>query len=1446
MTSPFEDQGIEKAMIPLSFAQQRLWFINQMEGSNSTYNVGIIFRLTGGLDHEALSNALNDLVGRHEALRTVFGEHEGVPYQRILPTAEAVVHLDVRHVPQSALMEAVETACHYCFDLSAELLLRGWLLAVGPDEHVLVLLMHHIVTDGWSTGPLTRDLAAAYAARIRGNAPDWDDLPVQYADYATWQRELLGSDDDPTSVMQRQLRYWQEALKDLPEELTLPTDRPRPAVSSYQGGMVRLDLSPATRRALVALAHESRATLFMVLQAGLAALLTRMGAGADIPLGVPVAGRSDPALYDLVGFFVNTLVLRADTSGSPTFRELLGRLRQANLGASENQDLPFERLVEVMNPARSRARNPLFQVMLSLEQDAGSGFELPGLDISRVDITWDRAMFDLTINVSEEGEDAGLAGSLIYATDIFDRHTAESLAARFARLLEAGAAHPDQKISEIDILTAEESRQLLDGWNKTARAIPDVTVPELFEQQVSRTPDAIAVQADDLTLSYAELNERSNRLAHYLISKGISPEDVIAIAVPRSAALIVTILAVLKSGAAYLPIDLGYPDERIGLMIADAAPVYLLYTGPELPNPGHRTSALRIDSDELAQELAELPQQNLSDLTRHASLSPGNAAYVIYTSGSTGDAKGVVVGHRNLVNYLAWSADAFPAVRGSTILHSSISFDFTITALLSPLAAGGLVRVADLDASAGEDAGQGAVDPSTFLKITPSHLDLIANSSAQWSPTQQLLFCGEPLTSGVLAKWQGINPDIEVLNGYGPTEATIECTWHEVTPSAPQSSAQVPIGRPIWNTKVFVLDDLLRPVPVGVVGELYVAGAGLARGYLGRPGLTAERFVACPYSAGGARMYRTGDLAFWRADGQLVCVGRADEQVKIRGYRIELGEIEAVLARHPGVRQAAVSVRDDRRGGQLLAAYIVLADGEEVAAAELRAHVAAALPNYMIPAAFVELDRLPVTPNGKLDREALPAPDFVAAAATDALPRTPLEELLCQLFAEVLGLPRVGIHASFFDLGGHSLLAARLAFRLRKVLARDIAVGLLFAHPSVAELALAVAVGPEADAAVEAAASSPEALERLLVVLKQDEHIGESLRGLTASLPREVSDPAGPRFLLTGATGFFGAFLLDELLRSTDRRITCLVRATDSDHALDRVRRSLTRFDRWTPEAASRVSAVAGDLEQPLLGMSEVEYGRLAETVSDIYHCGAQVNLMLPFENVRAANLGGTREIVRLAATSILKRVHYISTDAQLAGGYVLSKRLAEHALLKATDAGVPVHVYRVPRLSLDTRTGRGNPRDIALRLLRVVVELRSAPDVNFSEMWIPVDEAARLVISASGAELDASRFSVVTPEPTTWRDVMDMVRAAGFQIMLKPADEWAEQVGASDSEEHHVVLSAIALSGAERDTRWDGDFTVYEDPEAFGQLLTGPSLDAATLNRYLHIIAPADDRVGG
>jgi thioester reductase-like protein len=774
-----------------------------------------------------------------------------------------------------------------------------------------------------------------------------------------------------------------------------------------------------------------------------------------------------------------------------------------------------------------------------------------------------------------------------------------------------------------------------------------------------------------------------------------------------------------------------------------------------------------------------------------------------------------------------------------------VSFDFTVTTLFSPLAAGGCVLVTDLnpdgraalqrrDAPQRRDARQ-----CTFLKVTPSHFALIHDLPPAYSPAEQLLLCGEPLTGASVAEWQLRHPDVQVLNGYGPTEATIECTWYEVDPPDQRSAGIVPIGHPIWNTQTFVLDGLLRPVPVGVVGELYVAGAGLARGYLGRPGATAERFVACPHVRGGARMYRTGDLAMWRGDGELVFTSRADEQLKVRGYRIEPGEIEAVLARHDTVGQAAVAAREDHNGEKLLVAYVVSADHGEVHAADLRSHVAALLPSYMVPSAFVELGQLPVTPNGKLDRDALPTPDFVAAASADVEPRTPAEEILCALFAEVLGLPKVGIHTSFFELGGHSLLAARLAFKLRKVLGREVPVGMIFAHPSAGQLARAIAAGPQAERRGEL--TPAQTFSHLLAAMEADEPAGPFPRTappqLLAGGRAAAAGPAGGHILLTGSTGYFGAFLLHELLEQTDAQISCLVRAATSEHGLDRIKRNLARYGRWAPELASRVRAIPGDLEKPRLGLSEPEFLRLAESVTMIYHNGAQVNLLLPFENVRAANLGATQEIVALAATGTLKSLALISTDAALessSDGYVLSKRLSEQVVHKARDRGLPASIFRLPRLSLDSRTAQGNQRDAALRMLRVVLELKASPDINFREMWIPADAAARLVVATSRERPNGGPFSIVTSEVTSWFEVVDLVKDAGFEVAIEPTSKWVNRVKASDSAEHQVILSTFGLDGFTDEVPPDGEFTVYDDPALFGELVTGPTVPGPALRRWL------------
>jgi len=709
------------------------------------------------------------------------------------------------------------------------------------------------------------------------------------------------------------------------------------------------------------------------------------------------------------------------------------------LAAQARQDVPFERLVEVLNPARSESRHPLFQVEIVDEDIGAADLRLPGLRLTTEPIPDLTAKFDLTLGYRQDrdadGSPAGISASLEYAEDLFDRVTVQGLAERLTRLLRLAAADPGQRVSELDLLTATERRSLIRDWNDTARDVPEVTVPELFERQAARTPDAPAVLSAAGGLSYADLNERANRLARHLISMGAGPERLVAIAMPRSADVVVAMLAVLKSGAAYVPVDPEYPPDRIAFMLADTrAAIVLTTAGLAGSLPAART-LLVLDDPVAAAAVARYPAGDVSAAERSALLHPAHPAYVIYTSGSTGRPKGVVVTHQSLVNYLSRAREAYPDLAGRTLLVSPVSFDLSVTGLYGCLVSGGAVCLGEVDDELPALAAE--VGGFTFMKATPSHLPLLAGLPASCVPTGQLMLGGEALPAALLAEWRQRHPGLALVNHYGPTEATVGCLDYTLGPGDQVPDLVVPVGRPMWNTRVFVLDASLGLVPPGVAGELYVAGAGLARGYLGRPGLTAERFVACPYAAAGGpgqsgtapgeRMYRTGDLARWNRDGQIEYLGRADDQVKIRGFRIELGEIEAVLAGLDGVAQAAVTVREDQPGDQRLTGYVVPAAGAELDPAALRQACGRKLPGYMVPTAIMVLGRLPLNANRKLDRKALPAPEY---AAGDLAPASPREEALCELFAQVLGLDQVGVEDSFFDLGGHSLLAAVLVARL--------------------------------------------------------------------------------------------------------------------------------------------------------------------------------------------------------------------------------------------------------------------------------------------------------------------------------------------------------------------------------------------------------------------------------
>ena len=1043
--------------IPLSFTQRRLWFLHRFEGPIATYNMPIAVRLQGPLDDRALQLALDDVVTRHESLRTVFPNAE-VPVQRILAPGVARVSFEVQEVIEVGLATALAEAAGTCFELTSELPIRAWLFRLGEERHVLLLLLHHIAGDGWSTVPLLRDLASAYTARCQGSEPDWVALPVQYADYTLWQRQVLGDETDPASPISLQIAYWRQTLSGLPERLDLPTDRPRPAVASNRGGSIPLRFGAPLHRRLLALARESKASLFMVLQAGLSALLTRLGAGNDIPLGCPIAGRTDRALEDLVGFFLNTLVLRTDTSGNPSFHELLARVRETDLAAYAHQDLPFERLVEVLNPPRSMAHHPLFQVLLVLQDVAATNFEIAGLTYEVELLATQTAKFDLNFNLTErrgiDGSPQGIEGTIEYAAGLFDRATVESIGDRLIRLLEAIASDPSQCIDQIEILATEERHKLLSEWNDTAHPADEGTLAALFEQQVARSPHATAVMCEDRMLTYAELDARANDLAARLRGLGAGPNVVVGLCMPRSLEMVVGLLAILRAGGTYLPLDPQYPAARLAFVARDAA-ASILITQPNLAD------IFQIPNLEIVSVGNERsPPSGNPELDAEKAPGADDIAYIMYTSGSTGMPRGVSIAHRDVTGCIASVIQTYGIRPSDVVLNiASISFDPSIRDLLCPLLAGARLALLPESEARTPSAYRSAIasaSVSVILSITPTLLEeiLSVDDSGSADDLRLIATCGEPLKTSLARRAAEVFKRATIVNQYGPTESSQMSTLFSIRDFSELQGDIVPIGRPVRNKRIYVLDAGLRPVPIGVPGELYIAGSGLARGYLRQPELTAERFVPDPFGPAGSRMYRTGDLARWRRHGVLDFFGRADQQVKIRGFRIEPGEVEATLAGHGDVAQAVIVARESRVGQKQLVGYVVARADKRIDPLALRRYLGERLPDYMVPAAIVALPALPLTPNGKLDRRALPVPEVTSLS--NRAPTTPLEEILARLFAEVLGIERVGIDDSFFDLGGHSLLAARLVSRTRSSLGGALSIRTLFEAPTVAELAVRI------------------------------------------------------------------------------------------------------------------------------------------------------------------------------------------------------------------------------------------------------------------------------------------------------------------------------------------------------------------------------------------------------
>ncbi|MFD6906862.1 amino acid adenylation domain-containing protein, partial [Streptomyces sp. NPDC060077] len=1389
---------------------------------------------------------------------------DGRPHQVIAAPADPEVPVtDLRGLPDAERdAEAARLAAEHAlapFDLATGPLLRVGLLRLADEEWVALLNLHHIVGDDWSIGILVREFALAYGSFAAGGGDPLPPLRAQYGDYAHRQRERYGKD----GALSRELAYWTEQLAgDLPT-LELPTDRPRPPVQTHPGAVLTEVLPAELADRVRALARQEGATLFMALLAAYGVLLHRHSGRPDLVVGTSFASRHRPETEPLIGFLVNTLPMRLHLDGDAPFSRLLAEVRQLSLDAFAHQDVPFERIVEQVQPDRDLSRTPLFQTMLNLHNARTQDAELPGLRLSRYGE--DRpasAMFDLSLDVSEGG-DGGLRCDWEYNTDLFGAETVGRLARHFERLLTAVTADPGLAVADIPLLSGAERHALLTEANEVTVAVePDECVHRLFEEHARRTPDAVAVVDGDRRTTYGELERGAELVARRLRAMGVGPEVRVGLCGPRSADTIAALLGVLKAGGAYVPLDPTNPVDRLRFVMADAKVKVLLVnraTAEAVPGLGADVPVGCYD-EWLAAPEDGLPAAAGPDESPRPVAA--NLALIVYTSGSTGRAKGGMITHGALVSaFRSWErVYELGTVVKRHLQAANLAFDVFTGDLVRALCSGGSLVLCGRDVLLDPAKLYGLLQRERvdFADLVPVVVRLLSGHVAEQG---RLLDNFKVLAVGAdiwfMKDYWALHalcpPGTRLVNSYGITESTVDSGLFETPMPERGLEEPVPIGRPLPNTEFYVLDDRHQPVPTGVNGTLYIGGLALARGYVGRPGLTAERFLPHPFAKEpGARLYNTGDLARVLPTGDVEVLGRVDRQVKIRGFRIELEEIEAVLGKHPDVQDAAVIVRLDDRGEKRLAGYAVPRPGRTAVPADLTEHLRQQLPYYMVPGTLTVLERIPLNSNGKHDRKALPAPaEGDGAAVRTGTPLVdPVELRIAEIWRGVLGVEEVTAEDDFFDLGGHSLLVPRVAFELRRRFGAEIPLVELFEATTVGALARLVA-----GLGAAATADAPD----LGAALDPAVAVADGAARTLPDRPRKA--------LLTGATGFLGIHLLDGLLRGTDAVVHCLVRADSTEAARERLRRVAAEHAVDNLDE-NRVEIVRGNLDAPLLGLSDGDFDTLADGLDAIYHSGARVNFVLPYEALAAANVQGTEEVLRLAARAGGARVHHVSTAAvpvaaagpdertaaALQGGYNQSKWVAERLAVQARERGVPVAVHRPDYVAGHSVTGRGNPKDLIWAMIKGNVQLGSYPDVALPVRMVPVDLVVRAVLSASLAEDGGAgrAFDLAHPRPVALGELFGWVRAFGYDLRPLPYAQWlAELVEATqrswDNALHPFVTT---LTGSMDQDPGDTPCAATAENAYGAAAVACPPVDEALVRAYLaHLVysgfLPAPTRGG-
>jgi amino acid adenylation domain-containing protein/thioester reductase-like protein len=1373
--APTASRDVWNGRLPLSYAQERLWFLDQLGLVGTAYNVPLALRLEGELNDRALEQSVQALVHRHEILRTRYDVHEGVPYQIIEPAGPFELRrIDLSgfsdpHERERHLAERVRREQCHRFDLRDGPPFQASLVCMGDRQSVLLLTMHHIACDGWSLGVLHRDLSALYGGFGQGQASPLLELPMQYADYAIWQRSWIQGD-----LLQAQLRHWKDRLADAPMQVELPTDRPRPSVESFKGSELRITFPPTLLQALHDVARAEQATLFMVLLAAYQTLLSRWSGQLDIVVGAPIAGRGKREFDDLIGFFVNTLALRTQISDGLSFRQLLHRVRDATLEAYENQDVPFEALVKEVRPERDLARHPIFQVALVVRNYPEERLSLPGLTWTWTEVASVTAHFDLALYLHETP--GGLLAKFEYATDLFDESTIRQMAQSLRVILDGVVADPDCIVQRLPVLTGAAQRQVLNEFNETSVAhATNPLLHELFEEQARQRPDEVAVVCGPHQLTYGELDRRANQLAQVLIAYGVGPDTRVGLHLGRSVDLFIGLLATLKSGGAYVPLDVTYPADRIAYMMSDSSPVVLLTQtrhSKSLPPNKARVIVFDAISDELDRKVDEKVG------AMKAPLTPAHLAYVIYTSGSTGTPKGVMVTHHGVVNLVRWHCAAFTLQRGDRCSSvAAFGFDAAGWEIWPGLCVGATVLLAPPEA--GEDVAallSWWSSESIDVSFLPTPVAELADSRNIRNETLRALLVG-----GDRLRYRCVSPPTMLVNNYGPTEATVVATSGLIR----EEDEVLHIGRPIHNAQTYILDSRLQTVPIGVTGEIYIGGQGLARGYLNRPELTAERFVANPFCATRvSRLYRSGDLARWRADGTIEFLGRGDHQVKVRGVRIELGEVEAQLRQHAQVKDAAVIVRDDPHQDKRLVAYITKVGATDPTVEELRGHLARRLPDYMIPSAFVALESLPLTANGKLDRVSLPMPGVAAYTGKEyAAPESDVERRIVDIWQELLAVDKIGRHDSFFDIGGHSLLVIKMVYQINEVIGCSLTVRDVYMNPTPMELAVRIRAHSTGDRIVDLMREA--SLDPVIV-------------------PTSGSLPDNPQVvLLTGATGFVGRFLLSRLLLDTHAVIYCVVRATSESEAASRLRANLAMWDLWREDFESRLVAISGDLKLPRLGVNELAYDLLCKRVDTIFHCAVSMNHLETYDMARQANVESARDLVRLATSDRAKLINVISTvgvfssaDGDLprivdetssidqethhaSRGYVSSKWVSEKIFMIAGSRGIPCNIFRLGLVWADAERGRYDQLQREHRILKsCLLSGYGIRDYRYKVSPLPVDYVARAIVLLSDRHRQGRGLFHLAASRGTVDGLFERCNEiAGTSLQLLSSYEWIREI---------------------------------------------------------------------